>query len=66
MFHVEQLWIMPKTVDIRFLFAFDEKRLYTPQSLEWESGGPASQDFGADERGSALTCEVLTNPQKRD
>jgi hypothetical protein len=54
-----------QTVDIRFLFASSAKRLYTPQSLEWESGEQASQDFGVDERGSALTCEVLINPQER-
>jgi hypothetical protein len=36
-----------QAVDIRFLFAFSAKRLYTPQSLEWESGEQAIRDFGA-------------------
>ncbi|HEX9120022.1 MAG TPA: hypothetical protein VF840_05745 [Terriglobales bacterium] len=34
-------------VDIRFLFAFGEKSLYTPQSLEWESGGQQTKILGS-------------------
>jgi hypothetical protein len=34
-----------QTLYIRFLFAFGAQRLYTPQSLEWESGEPASRDY---------------------
>jgi hypothetical protein len=33
------------TANVRLLFAFSKKRLYTPQSLEWESGKPASRDY---------------------
>jgi hypothetical protein len=31
---------------IRFLFAFNAGRMYTPQSLEWESGRQTIRDFG--------------------